>query len=75
MRESSLGDTATDSSSRLRGFGPIGIFAVTGAVFGVLFAITKSLALPMTIHIAFDLTALVLIYRNWEDSVAHTLFR
>jgi membrane protease YdiL (CAAX protease family) len=49
--------------------------AVTGLVFGTTFAATGQLWLPMVIHAAFDVTAVALIYWNWESAVAHFLFR
>jgi uncharacterized protein len=49
--------------------------AVTGLVFGTLFAVTKRIWLPMVAHAAFDLTAVALIYWNWEAAVAQLFFR
>ena len=49
--------------------------AVTGMVFGTIYAATGQLWLPMVVHIAFDVTAVALIYWNWELAVAHFLFR
>jgi CAAX protease family protein len=49
--------------------------AVTGVVFGTTFAATGQLWLPMVLHAAFDVTAVALIYWNWESAVAHLLFR
>jgi uncharacterized protein len=49
--------------------------AVTGLVFGTIYGITGQLWLPMVVHIAFDVTAVALIYWNWESAVAHVLFR
>ena len=49
--------------------------AVTGLVFGTLYGVTGQLWLPMTVHIAFDVTAVALIYWNWESAVAHFVFR
>ena len=49
--------------------------AVTGLVFGTTFAATGQLWLPMVLHAAFDVTAVALIYWNWESAVAHFLFR
>lgn len=49
--------------------------AVTGLVFGAAYLLTGQLWLSMALHAAFDLTAVVLIYENWEDTVAHWLFR
>src|SRR5213593_1148912 len=48
--------------------------AVTGLVFGTVFAVTGQLWLPMVVHAAFDVTAVALIYWNWESAVAHLLF-
>jgi membrane protease YdiL (CAAX protease family) len=49
--------------------------AVTGLVFGGIFAWRKQIWAVMVLHIAFDLTAVTLIYNNWEVKVAHLLFR
>lgn len=49
--------------------------AVTGMVFGTTFVATGQIWLPMVVHAAFDLTAVALIYLNWESAVAHFLFR
>lgn len=49
--------------------------ALTGLVFGVIFAATRRIWLPMVAHAAFDLTAVVLIYRGLELNVAHWLFK
>jgi len=54
-----------------RGF----FFERLGRLFGTLFAVTGRLWLPMVVHVAFDLTAVALIYWNWESAVAHFLFR
>lgn len=48
--------------------------AVMGLVFGMLFAVTKRLWLPMVTHAAFDITAVVLIYKGWEEWVARLVF-
>jgi membrane protease YdiL (CAAX protease family) len=48
--------------------------AVTGAMFGTIYARTKQLWLPMVAHAAFDVAAVALIYWNWESAVAHLLF-
>ena len=48
--------------------------AVTGLVFGTIYAVTRRLWLPMVAHAALDLTALALIYSGWESAVAHFLF-
>ena len=49
--------------------------AVTGLVFGTMYDATRQLWLPMATHVAFDLTAVALIYWNWEAAVAHFVFR
>ncbi len=49
--------------------------AVTGLVFGTIYAVTRRLWLPIVAHAAFDVTAVVLIYWNWESAVAHLLFQ
>lgn len=49
--------------------------AVTGLVFGTVFARTGSIWLPMVAHAAFDVTAVAIIYRDAESAVAHLVFR
>ena len=49
--------------------------AVTGVMFGTIYAVGGRLWLPMIAHAAFDLTAVGLIYWQWESAVAHLLFR
>ena len=49
--------------------------ALAGLVFGTVFAVTGQIWLPMVAHAAFDVTAVALIYWNWESAVAHLLFR
>jgi membrane protease YdiL (CAAX protease family) len=48
---------------------------ITGLVFGTMFAITSQIFMPMIAHAAFDLTALAMIYRNFESDVAHLIFK
>ena len=48
--------------------------AVTGLVFATVFAVSGQLWLPMVAHAVFDVTAVALIYWNWESAVAHLLF-
>jgi len=45
--------------------------AVTGLVFGGIYAVTGQIWLLMIMHAAFDVTAVGLIYRGWETNVAH----
>ena len=49
--------------------------AITGLVFGTIFARTGSLWMPMVVHAAFDLTALAMIYWDVESKVAHLVFK
>jgi membrane protease YdiL (CAAX protease family) len=48
---------------------------LTGLSFGILYRRSGSLGLPMVAHAAFDVTAVILIYRGWEIPVAHAIFR
>lgn len=48
---------------------------ITGLTFGTIFAITGWIFLPMVAHVAFDLTALAMIYWNFESDVAHFIFK
>lgn len=49
--------------------------AVTGLVFGTIFAITGQLWMLMIAHAAFDLTAVGIIYWDLESTVAHWIFK
>jgi uncharacterized protein len=49
--------------------------AVTGLVFAGIYAWRKHLWVVMVAHLAFDLTAVALIYWGWEGPVAHLLVR
>jgi membrane protease YdiL (CAAX protease family) len=48
---------------------------ITGLVFGTIFAITGRIFVLMFAHAAFDLTALAMIYWNFESDVAHFIFK
>ena len=48
--------------------------AVTGLVFGAIFAVTGRIWTVMIAHAAFDLTAVSLIYWRLESYVAHAIF-
>ena len=48
---------------------------VTGLVFGTIFAVTGRIFMLMIAHAAFDLTALAMIYWDFESSVAHLIFK
>jgi uncharacterized protein len=47
---------------------------MTGLVLGGIYAWRKQIWLPMTIHAAYDLTAIAIIYFNWEEAVARLVF-
>jgi len=47
----------------------------TGLTFGTIFAITGSLWLPIVMHAAYDVAAVVLIYLNLEAPLARLVFR
>jgi CAAX protease family protein len=49
--------------------------AVVGLVFGTIFARTGRIFMLMCAHAAFDLTALAMIYWDFESRVAHWVFR
>jgi membrane protease YdiL (CAAX protease family) len=49
--------------------------AITGLVFGAVFANTGILFPLMAAHAAFDLTALAIIYWDLESKVSHLVFR
>jgi len=46
----------------------------TGAAFGAAYVATGTLWLPIVMHIAFDLTAVAIIFLGLEQAVAHLLF-
>lgn len=48
---------------------------IVGLVFGTIFAVAGQLPMLMIAHIAFDLTALAIIYWNFESAVAHSIFK
>ena len=48
---------------------------ITGLTFGTIFAVTGQIFMLMIAHAAFDLTALAMIYWNFETAVAHLVFR
>jgi membrane protease YdiL (CAAX protease family) len=48
--------------------------AITGLVYGAIFAVTGELFMLMVAHATFDLVALALIYWNLETQVAHWFF-
>jgi membrane protease YdiL (CAAX protease family) len=48
---------------------------ITGLVFGTIFAFTGRIWVLMCAHVAFDLTALAMIYWGLESNVAHLVFK
>lgn len=48
---------------------------ITGLVFGTIFAITGRLWMLMWAHVAFDVTAVAIIYWNLESKIAHLIFK
>lgn len=48
---------------------------IVGLVFGTIFAVTGRIWMLMFAHAAFDLTALAIIYWNFETRVAHLIFK
>lgn len=49
--------------------------AITGLVFGSMFAATKTIWMIMIAHAFFDLTSLAMIYWNVEPAIAHLIFK
>ncbi len=49
--------------------------AVTGLLFGSIFAWRKQIWVLMIAHAAFDLTAIAIIYWNWEIPLAQLIFK
>lgn len=49
--------------------------AVTGLVFGAMYAATGQLWWVIVAHAAFDLTAVGMIYLDYEYTIAHLIFR
>ncbi len=48
--------------------------AITGFVFGVMLLGTRTIVLPMVAHVAFDVTAVWIIYSNLEAHIGHLIF-
>jgi membrane protease YdiL (CAAX protease family) len=49
--------------------------AITGLVFGTVFAVTKQIWTVMIAHAAFDFAAVAIIYWDVEATVAHLFFK
>lgn len=67
--------TALFASIHIPEQGPYGaVQAVfTGLTFATVYAVTRSLWLPIILHAAFDVTAVVMIYLGMESAVAHSI--
>ena len=48
--------------------------SMTGLVLGGIYAWRKEIWLPMIVHAAYDLAAILLIYMGWEEPVARLIF-
>jgi membrane protease YdiL (CAAX protease family) len=59
----------------LQGLAGVEQATITGIVFGTIFAVTGRIWMLMIAHAAFDLTALAMIYWNFESWVAHLVFK
>ena len=49
--------------------------AIVGLVYGAIYVRTRSLAMPMVAHAAFNLTALWIIYWDLEEETARFIFQ
>ena len=58
----------------LQGLAGVEQATITGLVFGTIFVVTGRIWMLMIAHAAFDLTALAMIYWNFESRVAHLVF-
>ena len=59
----------------LQGLAGVEQATITGLVFGTVFAVTGRIWMLIFAHAAFDLTALAIIYWDFESVVAHLIFR
>jgi membrane protease YdiL (CAAX protease family) len=48
--------------------------SMTGLVLGGIYAWRKEIWLPMIVHAAYDLAAILIIYMGWEEAVARLIF-
>jgi membrane protease YdiL (CAAX protease family) len=58
-----------------QGFPGVEQAMITGLTFGTIFAITGRIFMLMIVHAAFDVTALAMIYWDFETNVAHLIFK
>ena len=47
---------------------------IVGLIFGTYFVLTRNLIPLMVAHAAFDVFAVFIVYRGWEERVAHAIF-
>jgi membrane protease YdiL (CAAX protease family) len=59
----------------LQGLAGVEQAAIVGLVYGAIFAITGRIWMLMVAHAAFDLTALAIIYFDFESNVAHLVIK
>ena len=59
----------------LQGLAGVQQATVVGLIFGMVFATTRRLPMLIVAHVAFDLTAVALIYWELETAVARAFFR
>ena len=59
----------------LQGLAGVQQATVVGLIFGTVFATTRRLPMLLVAHVAFDLTAVALIYWELETAVARAFFR
>ena len=59
----------------LQGLAGVQQATVVGLIFGTIFATTRRLPMLIVAHVAFDLTAVALIYWELETAVARAFFR
>ena len=60
--------------ARLRAGSSLRQAVITGLVFGAIYLATGNLWISIFAHIAFDLTAVAIIYWDVESTVAHLVF-
>lgn len=48
--------------------------SMTGLVLGGIYAWRKEIWLPMIVHAAYDLAAILIIYMGWEEAAARLIF-
>jgi membrane protease YdiL (CAAX protease family) len=59
----------------LQGVAGVEQATIVGLAYGTIFAVTGRIWMLMVAHAVFDLTALAMIYWNFESWVAHLVFK